>query len=191
VFTTRAANYITLEQSYRTTIEIMNMANQVIAKLKNDSLVLAKPVIRHGEKPSYNTYVEKEKLLNELHNKITELECKYKSVAVICKTKIEALKIKKYIDKQNKVNSKLLDEKQESYEGGVLIVPSYLAKGLEFDVVLIVNIDEEYYISDLDIKLLYVAMTRALHEVHIYALEGKIPLLNEIDNQYFFHKSIN
>ena len=185
VFTTREANYITLEQSYRTTIEIMDLANQVISKLDNEDIVLAKPVIRHGDKPSLNSFDHKDKLLDEFHHKIIELESKYKSVAVICKTRLEAQEVKKYMDKQKKVNARLLDEKQESYEGGVLIVPSQLAKGLEFDAVTITNIDENYYITDLDIKLLYVAMTRALHEVHIYTVEGKIPLLNEINNEYF------
>lgn len=44
-------NYLTLRQSYRTTIEVMHLANEVINKWDNPDAILAKPVIRHGEKP--------------------------------------------------------------------------------------------------------------------------------------------
>ena len=40
---------LTLERSYRTTVEIMTAANQVIAHLDEPNLVMAKPAIRHGE----------------------------------------------------------------------------------------------------------------------------------------------
>ena len=58
---------------------------------------------------------------------------------------------------------------QESYNGGVCILTSYLSKGLEFDVVIVLDVEEDVYSSDsiLDMKLLYVAMTRALHKLEI------------------------
>ncbi|WP_278281323.1 ATP-binding domain-containing protein [Tepidibacter mesophilus] len=64
-------------------------------------------------------------------------------------------------------------------------MPSHLAKGLEFDTVFIVNIQENYMDTDLDIKLLYVAMTRSLHELHIYQIKNKTSLLNNIDDTFF------
>lgn len=187
VFTTRQSNYITLKQSYRTTIEIMELANEAIKNLKNEGTVLAEPVIRHGDKPSYKSYKDDIKLLADIEDKIGKLVEKYKSIAVICKNRSEGLRIKRYLDKGKKVQARLLDEKQESYEAGAIIVPSYLAKGLEFDAVLIVNMDEGYYNTSLDIKLLYVALTRALHEVHIYSIDGQNPLLDKV-NSFFFAK---
>lgn len=174
VFTTRGASYISLVQSYRTTIEIMELANKVIKKLDNPEIVLAKPVIRHGDEPTINYFDEKVLLLDTLEEKLIGLNKKYKSVAVICKTKNEAIMVKKYLNKKGKVVANLLDEKLDRYEAGVVIVPSHLAKGLEFDAVLIVNIEEQYDEKEIDIKLLYVAMTRSLHELHILSMEGKI-----------------
>ena len=174
VFTERKTTYISLVQSYRTTIEIMELANKVIGKLDNSEIVLAKPVIRHGDEPSINYYEDKNKVLEELSIKLPILNEKYKSVAIICKTKEEAETVRNYLRKKLNIKVNMLDEKQDKYEAGVVIVPSHLAKGLEFDAVMIVNIEEYYTEKELDIKLLYVAMTRALHELHIIAKKGTI-----------------
>lgn len=189
VFDDKKSSYKTLVQSYRTTIEVMLLANEIIKKLNNLNIKLAKPVIRHGGKPTINSFSNKEKVLENLEDKIIEVkEENFKSIALVCKTKEECKKVKKYLDKNKKVEAKLLDEKQETYEAGVVLVPSHLAKGLEFDVVFIVNLDEEYKEEELDIKLLYVAMTRTLHRLYIYHTEGKMNILNSIENEYVERK---
>jgi len=67
---------------------------------------------------------------------------------------------------------------EKEYKSGIVIVPSYLSKGLEFDVVLISNASKQNYTeNELDIKLLYVAMTRPLHQLHIYFVGEKSLLL--------------
>lgn len=181
VFDTENSNYMKLVQSYRTTIEIMELANEIIKKLNDPQIVLAKPVIRHGKKPEIIKYDKDQLLLVDLEKNIQNMQKEnFKSIAIICKTKDECIRVKKHLDKTKKNNIKLLDEKQDTYEGGVMLVPSYLAKGLEFDVVIIVNILEKYKEEELDIKLLYVAMTRALHRMYIYHIEGKMPLLEKL-----------
>ena len=69
--------------------------------------------------------------------------------------------------KKNVPQLQLITGKEDKYQGGMVIVPSYLSKGLEFDAVLIAG-GENYSDEELDIKLLYVAMTRALHKMDIY-----------------------
>ena len=85
--------------------------------------------------------------------------------------------IKDYISEISIVDSRA------KYNGGICIVTSYLAKGLEFDAVIISNVNEFYYNSNkvVDMKLLYVSMTRALHELKIL-YNGNItrPLKEEI-----------
>ena len=54
VFGEAASEFLTLEQSYRTTVEIMEAANGVINRINEGQLVLAKPVVRHGEEPLRN-----------------------------------------------------------------------------------------------------------------------------------------
>ena len=71
--------------------------------------------------------------------------------------------------KENNIESEIIYKDQESYNGGVCILTSYLSKGLEFDVVIVLDVEESTYSSEniLDMKLLYVAMTRALHKLEL------------------------
>ena len=54
-----------------------------------------------------------------------------------------------------------------SYNSNISVLPSYLSKGLEFDAVIIVGENEFNKDSILDLKLLYVSKTRALHKLFI------------------------
>ncbi|MEF9935440.1 MAG: RNA polymerase recycling motor HelD [Clostridium sp.] len=188
VFKDDRASYMTLVQSYRTTIEIMNLANEVIKKLNNRDTVLAKPVIRHGDKPSFNEYDDKSNLLEDIAHNIKGAKKEYASIALLCKTLKECKNLKKNLDKMG-IESSVLSDKNMEYEAGVIIVPSHLAKGLEFDCVFVVTLDEIYSDNSLDIKILYVAITRTLHSLKIFAMKDSQPLLKQIyeDNQDIFY----
>lgn len=55
-----------------------------------------------------------------------------------------------------------------NFTNGIMILPIHMTKGLEFDSVILWNPDcNSYEATDADAKLLYVAITRALHELHI------------------------
>ncbi|MEG0371072.1 MAG: RNA polymerase recycling motor HelD [Clostridium sp.] len=181
VFKNDKANYMTLVQSYRTTIEVMNLANEVIKSLNDPSTVVAKPVIRHGERPEFKEFDNKDVLVDELITKIKQRKGEdYKSIALLCKTLKECKTLKKMLDATSEIDSIVLSDNNKEYEAGVIIVPSHLAKGLEFDNVFIVNINEEYTNSELDIKLLYVAITRTLHRLHVYTMKDKVSVLDSI-----------
>ena len=79
-----------------------------------------------------------------------------------------------------RLNISEITEKNEQYNGGLCIMPSYLSKGLEFDAVIIYNANDRNYSSrNIDMKLLYVAMTRALHELDVtYQKELIYPLVS-------------
>jgi DNA helicase II / ATP-dependent DNA helicase PcrA len=180
-FEDERSEILTLEQSYRTTVEIMEAANKVIKKLNDESLTLAKPVIRHGEPVSVIKKDNLKEIAVEIDSKITEYKKNgFKSIAIICKTIDECMEIASYFKKsENKPG--VITGKEKEYKSGVVIVPSYLAKGLEFDVVLISNAGaEEYSLDELDTKLLYVAMTRPLHKLNIYYHNELSPLLTDV-----------
>jgi len=177
------SQYLKLEQSYRTTIEIMDLANEVIKLIPNDDLILAKPVVRHGEKPSMIQFKTKKEILNRADKKISDLISEgYKSIAIICKTPKECKSVHNELKKNKKLNIKLLEGKEEQYDNTIVILPSYLSKGLEFDAVIIINIDDIYNEEELDMKLLYVAMTRAQHKLYVYYKEGNNSLLERISS---------
>jgi DNA helicase-2/ATP-dependent DNA helicase PcrA len=160
---------LTLEQSYRTTVEIVAAANRVIKHLREFEPVLSKPVIRHGAAVEIIGLDSFDAITQAIGEKIQALQGEaYKSIAVICKTSDEAAVAYRRL-KAAGVTAILIGGKEEEYSTGVIIVPSYLAKGLEFDATIIANANRENYReADLDIKLLYVAMTRPLHQLVIY-----------------------
>lgn len=184
VFSEDKCQYRTLCQSYRTTIEIMDFANQIIALCKDNCLVKACPVVRHSAKPHVYRYERVHELTVDLARHVQKLEEHgHSTIALICKTDTECTLLKKMLGELGE-HIRQLDSKDTVYHGGVLIVPSHLAKGLEFDAVVIVAMEQNYIVSDLDLKLLYVAMTRALHNLDIFCLEDRLELLNQIPKQY-------
>jgi DNA helicase-2/ATP-dependent DNA helicase PcrA len=174
VFPDTTCNYMTLVQSYRTTIEIMNLANKVIQYL-DEPVDLAIPVIRHGTQPYIESFDDEKALLDTVKDQLDVLQEKnYSSIAIICKTTEECQIIRKSLESRAVKDVTILEENQESYGAGIILVPSYLAKGLEFDAVIIVALKNKYTMDSMDIKLLYVAMTRALHRLIICYKKGHI-----------------
>lgn len=181
VFEGQKCGFLTLEESYRTTVEIMSAANTVIDKIKDLGLVLAKPVIRHGDKVEV---IEKQNLYQiaeDISTRIKQYRSEnFKTAAIILKTVEECQRMYKLL--KGKIDDlNVITGKEEEYKNSTLIVPSYLTKGLEFDVVMIADAGINVYKEDeLDIKLLYVSMTRALHKLCIYYHGEKSLLLDKI-----------
>ncbi|PWK14966.1 RNA polymerase recycling motor HelD [Tumebacillus permanentifrigoris] len=182
VFPSGNCNYLVLEQSYRTTVEIMELANRVIVHSNTPGLVLAKPVVRHGEQPTQEVFTEEQALIAQVLADVLELKGQgLGSMAVIGKTMAECQRIKERFDAlATHLSIQVLDEKEDYAGNDVVIVPSYVVKGLEFDAVFIVNLEEQYTADDLDVKLLYVAMTRPLHRLFVYSMAGQTGLLDVI-----------
>jgi DNA helicase II / ATP-dependent DNA helicase PcrA len=172
-------NFMTLEQSYRTTVEIMDMANSVIKKLEDSNLPAAIPVIRHGDKIIVKELKDLKEVAININIDLANIKKeRFKSGAIICKS-IEECKKLKILLKSLGHDIKLLTEKDLEYTGGIVLLPAYLAKGLEFDVVFIANCNKKNFTKEpLDIKLLYVSMTRPLHKLYIYSVGEKSEALN-------------
>jgi DNA helicase-2/ATP-dependent DNA helicase PcrA len=172
---------LTLEQSYRTSVEIMEAANKVIATLEDPKLIPAKPVIRHGDPVSVMSMLSRKEVAGDIADKIKGLRKEgFKSIAIICKTAKECEEMYSLF-KKGKDSPYVITGKEKEYKSGFLIVPSYLAKGLEFDAVFVADASaENYTISELDTKLLYVALTRPLHKLYIYHIGEKSKLLENV-----------
>jgi DNA helicase-2/ATP-dependent DNA helicase PcrA len=134
---------------------------------------LATPVIRHGTPVNEIKYTNK---LSTILERINHYKNDYKSIAIITKTKEEVDLL--YRELSKKINITKIDENTTKYDGGLCLLPIYLAKGLEFDCVLLVDIDKNNYDINniLDMKLLYVGITRALHELDVLFKDEKIEI---------------
>ena len=159
------SEYLNLRKSYRTSIEIMSEANKISSAI---NLGEAKPVIREAG-PVIKTKVDSKSKNEYIAKRVKDyLDNGYKSIAIVYKNQTEMAKISKLLKEKN-IDNEIIYKDQEKYNGGVCILTSYLSKGLEFDVVIVADSDESNYVSSnvLDMKLLYVAMTRALHKLEL------------------------
>ena len=108
--------------------------------------------------------------ISNIHNGI--LDRGHRSVALICKTRSRKRNVfLSHSKKRLGMAVQLLGEQSDINEKNcLLIVPSHLAKGLEFDAVIVAAFDEPFRDHPIDRKLLYVAMTRPMHELHLVGL---------------------
>jgi DNA helicase-2/ATP-dependent DNA helicase PcrA len=165
VFTAEHRSYHTLRQSYRSTLEIIEFANRILP-FTDTGLPPAEPVFRSGEPVDIVRLEKKEDQLPLIDAFIRDnLERGMRTIAVIGRTDEECRLLHERMI-QAGIEANLIAEGQSQYHGGVTVVPVYLAKGLEFDAVLIANANDRLYSrTSQDAKLLYVGCTRALHRL--------------------------
>ncbi|MBU2701569.1 DNA helicase-2/ATP-dependent DNA helicase PcrA [Sporomusaceae bacterium BoRhaA] len=148
-----------LSRSYRSTREIQKFSTELLGGQQ----VLAS-VNRPGKLPELMHIQEPSCLTDSILHTIEGLQADgCRSIAVICKTAQEAEKI--YPVLRTKTKMHLIATDDATFSRGVVVIPTYLAKGLEFDGVIIVNVDKKSYESKTDRHVLYTSCTRALHRL--------------------------
>lgn len=155
------ADTIELLKSYRSTLEIMGLAKRI----HPGSTMI--PVERHGEEPQVircRDAREELEFIQELSRHF--LDSGMQTMGIICKTSSQARQVYESIrGLQGSVN--LLDFSSERFEEGITITFAHMAKGLEFDQVIVPFADAENYRSEMDRSLLYIACTRAMHKLSL------------------------
>lgn len=145
-----------LNKSYRSTYEIMEYANKY---LDEDRII---PLVRHGKPVEEFEFDNKDDFSDSIIESLKEFANEgLESVAIITKDKEELEKVYNLIS--NKVHLVKFDNEDVLYKGGNVIIPSYFAKGLEFDGVIIIDNDSSNKESEDLIK--YIMSTRALHRL--------------------------
>ena len=150
-----------LNKSYRSTKEIMEYANKYLI---GDRIV---PIVRSGKNVVEKEFNNDKEVVKEIDNTIHNLRKEgFDSIAIVCKNLKQAKVIDSLMNKAT--NVKILDRENIVYNKGEVIIPSYFAKGLEFDAVIMVTND---YTQGLEDKMMYVMATRALHELYVYKIK--------------------
>lgn len=158
---------INLTQSYRSTYEIVDFTRQMIPG--GERIV---PFNRRGEAPQVVAVNDTERLHEAIVSDIRELhEQGFQYVAVICRTEEESRRVHEQLSAD--IPTRLITKTTPAFEKGTLVVPAYLAKGVEFDAVIIYNGSEDVYHRESDRKLFYTACTRAMHKLHVYHIGKK------------------
>jgi DNA helicase-2/ATP-dependent DNA helicase PcrA len=150
---------ITLNKSYRSTYEIGTFAGSLIHQTDTEY------VKRYGRAPVIEKNHSNEEMMQKLSSNLKNQEG-WETIAIICKTGKEVKDIYEELNDQFVVTC--ITEETDQFQKGIVIVPFYLAKGLEFDVVHIPFVSSDSYASALQRQILYISCTRALHELYLY-----------------------
>lgn len=155
-----------LRKSYRNTIEISNFAMRILQH-GNFPIYPVEPIIRHGKDVTMAQLSDDKELYHYTAEQVKHWQKEgLETIAIVCRDEKEAEKIKKKLGKKLSVTGDDLENTE--FGSGVMILPVAYTKGLEFDAVLLFDPSREKYPSDdAHVKLLYVAATRALHELAV------------------------
>lgn len=155
-----------LKKSYRNTVEIAEFAGNI---LQHGSFPVypVEPIIRHGKGVEVVACGDDQMLISEAAETILRWQEEgFETIAVICREEGESAWVSKNLG--SKVKLREFNLETEEFGNGVMVLPIEYSKGLEFDAVLLFNVSEENYpAQDGYAKLLYVAATRALHELKV------------------------
>ena len=167
-----------LKKSYRNTVEISDFATNILHHGRF-SIYPVEPIIRHGSPVQVRQTSDGQSMIREAAEICRRWQTgnnALETIAIVCRDQEEAAvaaqELSQYIDVMES------DPEKTEFGSGIMVLPVEYTKGLEFDAVLILNPSREKYpTDDGHAKLLYVAATRALHELcvlHIGNLTGLI-----------------
>lgn len=182
VFKEKEYKRLHLQTSYRSTKQIMDMANRVLLN-SNYDFPLVIPVNRSGDIPSIKKVQSIGELYDEMVNSIQLFEEKgYKKIAILTATKQGAIDTFDQLTRRNVTQMEVITEGHQELKEKIVIIPSYLVKGLEFDTVIIEDVSDETFKDETHhAKMLYMSITRAHHDLHMFYRGSLSSLLEDRD----------
>ena len=162
------AQFMEMNKSFRSTAEIMDYACRISARPGLQTLD------RHGEEPSFKHFDstgEEDRFIREYAERFRSSG--YASLGIILKTNADA---KAFYDRISPMlpDAVLLTPESKEYKNGISICSVRMAKGMEFDEVIAAGVDADRCRTDFDRDLLYIACTRAMHQL-VLTGTGKVP----------------
>ncbi|CAM3811630.1 RNA polymerase recycling motor HelD [Mesobacillus thioparans] len=162
---------INMARSYRSTKPIIEFTRRLVP---NGERII--PFERNGDRPVLTQLKDQTELHRCIASKVDELRSQgYQSIAIICKSAEESLKA--YHSLSGIEGIKLIKNGSSEYEQGVVVIPSYLSKGIEFDAVLIYDASAEVYGEESLRRIFYTACTRAMHSLQLFSVGEHSPFL--------------
>lgn len=151
---------VALHKSYRSSYEITEFSKDIIHKAAVEA------VERHGKAPEIIRCKDAEDESDTIKSILNDFQqSDYHSLGVICKTQQQANHL--YDRLKDSFSLSLFHAASVVFGGGIAITTAHMAKGLEFDRVLVFGANAKNYQFETDRHMLYVACTRAMHELCI------------------------
>lgn len=151
------ADIVKLFRSYRSTLEITTFSQKIS---RNSSII---PMERHGNQPAIKGFENNGEEIAFIEGEIARFKnSAQSSMGIICKTQEQADVL---YDRLKSPGVHLLTADSSAFTRGVIIATVHLSKGLEFDEVVVPFASANNYKTDVDRSMLYIACTRAMHEL--------------------------
>ncbi|MEX2454756.1 MAG: 3'-5' exonuclease [Rhodospirillaceae bacterium] len=161
----------TLNRSYRSTWQIMQFALRISP---NPDLI---PMERHGEEPQVVPCRDAREAMMRITREIRAFEASgHTTLAILAKTQPQAARLHEKLAEAG-IAARLVDDVSAGFSTGILVCTTHLAKGLEFDRVVIPDASEKLFATEMDRNLLYVACTRAMHVLTVISIGEPSALL--------------
>jgi len=179
LFTEAETEKVVLKRSYRSTKEIVEFTREVV---KDGGSI--EPFNRPGQKPVVFTVKDEQQYLLCLEKTIYHLQgLGFQNIALIGKTAAESEGV--YKELKSKMEIKLVKKGKSEFEDGLLVIPTYLAKGIEFDAVIILNASKDRYYLERERNLFYTSCTRAMHELCLVSIGEVSPFISGVSKDLF------
>lgn len=167
--------FFRLTQSYRSTREIRAFCQALLPGTCPEG-----SVDRHGPLPEVVQLKTPDLVPLAIERTVSDyLKEGWQSIGIVCLTAQDAEAIYEALKERLKVS--LIAREEDEFRRGVVIIPSYLAKGLEFDAVLAVIVNSQSYQREEQRNILYTVCTRALHRLSLFCPGPLIPFIQQID----------
>ncbi|OGX88675.1 HelD family protein [Hymenobacter glacialis] len=151
------ADVVKLYRSYRSTVEITAFTQRITP---NPHII---PLERHGQEPVVAGFASEADELQGIQRLVAAFPgSENQSMGIICKTLRQAEQVHAALDA---ASIYLLTDESTLFKEGIIITTAHLAKGLEFDVVIVPFASAQNYKTEVDKSMLYVACTRAMHQL--------------------------
>lgn len=163
IFANNSIKTFKLQNTYRSTKQITNFSKDILEQ-NNDIIAFN----RNGDKPIIKFNKGFDEQYNNLLNYLNEND----NVTIITKTLSESILIDNFLKKQ-KVKYKLIKEEKQNLTKEHIVIPAFLAKGLEFNHVLVWNVNDNFSDNKKDRQLLYTICSRAMHKLILFTNKNK------------------
>jgi DNA helicase-2/ATP-dependent DNA helicase PcrA len=131
---------------------------------RNNKLV---PIGRHGLPPQVIACADPRDQRTQILKLVDRhIHSDHRTLGIICKTVAQAETLCESLTEAG-VELTFLDYDSTTFAGGIVITSAHIAKGLEFDAVIVPHVDDTNYANEMDKGMLYIACTRAMHELHL------------------------
>ena len=169
---------VQLVHSYRSTKQITEFTKAI---LTNGQRI--EPFNRMGDLPNLLMAKNETESVQQVINQLKENDQHNYTTAIIAKTLEDAEHLHDLL-KVNNVASTLIRSENQRLAAGTIVLPSFLAKGLEFDAVIMWDASKDKFDED-EQQLVYTIASRAMHKLTITSIGELSQLLQRVPEQYY------